>query len=893
MVESTPSSNGSRIFLRHRALGYVSNHLPVVSRYIRRRKENLFVTCVGKAFHVYGCNHFKLLSVSPQHDNDITCLAADFFHIYTASNNIIYAWRRGIDIVGVYRGHEAPIHLILPFGPHLVSIDEAAHLKVWDIKAGIIYLELSFGAHFTVSAICHPNTYLNKVLLGSSQGSLQLWNLKSAKRVYTFSGWKSPINVLEQSPAVDVIGIGLTNKKIILHNIKFDETLMEFVQTWGPVTCLSFRTDGPPILVSGSSTGHLTIWNLEEKQVENQIKKAHCKTVAGACFLYNEPLLVSSSPDNTLKLWIFDKPDGNGRLLRMREGHSAPPTFIRFYGTSSENILSAGGDSTLRIFNTRSETSNKNLGIASGNRKNFKKKNRIEKMNKQIILPPISQFSFETVREKDWNNIAAVHFGKQKVSLWSFHKSKMDDMFLVPQRCESIKESKPTCVHLTHCGNFAIIGYSTGHIDKFNIQSGAHRGCYGADNEPAHESGVRGIVSDNLNQIVISGGSDRRVKVWRFKNTGKPPLRNVLVDNGISFFRSHQESSMLAVCLDDYTISIIDIDTCTVIRKFAGHTGQLCDADFSPDSRWLITAAMDCTVRVWDIPSSQLVDCFQVDAPCTSLSFSQNGEYLVTSHVDNIGLFLWANKSLFSHLSLRPIFDINDIPNLELPHSKSNIGEKDDDVIDNDPEEENDIVQIEHLVTLSLASNSRWQNILDIDVIQKRNKPKEVVKPLTNAPFFLPTLSTLDFQFDLSNVQNQNSTSSVNLNKFNNLTAFAQLLARVEGDNYETAITNLKQMGPSAIRQEIILFSPQDNPENGKLMIQYLKLINSMFLSCRDYELAQAYLAIFIKIYTEYLSSNAECVALVQDLKHSQSEAWDRFKYKVMCSLSIIDFMKK
>ena len=40
--------------------------------------------------------------------------------------------------------------------------------------------------------------------------------------------------------------------------------------------------------------------------------------------------------------WIFDMPDGGGRLLRIREGHAKPPTKIRFYGSLGNNILSAG-----------------------------------------------------------------------------------------------------------------------------------------------------------------------------------------------------------------------------------------------------------------------------------------------------------------------------------------------------------------------------------------------------------------------------------------------------------------------------------------------------------------------------------------------------------------------
>lgn len=42
------------------------------------------------------------------------------------------------------------------------------------------YLEVDFDkATFAVSAVLHPSTYLNKILLGSEQGSLQLWNIRS------------------------------------------------------------------------------------------------------------------------------------------------------------------------------------------------------------------------------------------------------------------------------------------------------------------------------------------------------------------------------------------------------------------------------------------------------------------------------------------------------------------------------------------------------------------------------------------------------------------------------------------------------------------------------------------------------------------------------------------
>jgi U3 small nucleolar RNA-associated protein 21 len=43
-----------------------------------------------------------------------------------------------------------------------------------------LYLELEFDASvFDITTIMHPSTYLNKVLLGSKQGTMQLWNIKT------------------------------------------------------------------------------------------------------------------------------------------------------------------------------------------------------------------------------------------------------------------------------------------------------------------------------------------------------------------------------------------------------------------------------------------------------------------------------------------------------------------------------------------------------------------------------------------------------------------------------------------------------------------------------------------------------------------------------------------
>ena len=70
-----------------------------------------------------------------------------------------------------------------------------------------------------------------------------------------------------------------------------DETFVQFKQDWGPVTCLAFRSDRNDLLISGSSgifdedsgvsSGHIAIWNLNERKMAGQMRDAHCGAITG------------------------------------------------------------------------------------------------------------------------------------------------------------------------------------------------------------------------------------------------------------------------------------------------------------------------------------------------------------------------------------------------------------------------------------------------------------------------------------------------------------------------------------------------------------------------------------------------------------------------------------
>lgn len=52
-------------------------------------------------------------------------------------------------------------------------------MLVWDADSSELISTIIFEDGFTVTHVMHPATLLNKVLVASSEGSMQLWNIKT------------------------------------------------------------------------------------------------------------------------------------------------------------------------------------------------------------------------------------------------------------------------------------------------------------------------------------------------------------------------------------------------------------------------------------------------------------------------------------------------------------------------------------------------------------------------------------------------------------------------------------------------------------------------------------------------------------------------------------------
>jgi len=72
----------------------------------------------------------------------------------------------------LYGATETAHCLLVPLAPRDVS----SQTNTAEIRMA---LEDLTAAEFLITSVVHPSTYLNKILIGSQQGTLHLWNLKT------------------------------------------------------------------------------------------------------------------------------------------------------------------------------------------------------------------------------------------------------------------------------------------------------------------------------------------------------------------------------------------------------------------------------------------------------------------------------------------------------------------------------------------------------------------------------------------------------------------------------------------------------------------------------------------------------------------------------------------
>ena len=561
--------------------------------------------------------------VGPQLKGRIVALACARDLTFAAVGHGIVECKR-VHARGVYRGHTDEIIQLMVLGENLISLGRDKIVNVWRIgEYDEPVSSMQLHDDFVPTCMAHPDTYLNKIVIGAEDGRMQLWNFSSETCVYEFKSFNSSICCIVPSPALDIVGVGLADGRAVLHHLREDDTLLDIRNaaaagtksdrfltgsvdaiSSGSVnsacTCLAFRTgSGVPLMAAGGMSGVVSVWNLDTQSLHTIMRDAHDDIILKLEFLNGTPVLMTAGRDNSMKQWIFDGPDGMPRLLRFRSGHAAPPTIVRHYA-DSKKLLSGGQDRAFRLFSTIQDAQSRELSQGHVQRR----AKRLKIAEQELKLARIVGLDACDVRERDWSNVITAHEGDINAYVWRIQRFAQGEFALVPPVKDQKGLAPVTAVCLSKCGNFGFVGTSSGRIDRYNMQSGLHRGIYTCieGSKEAHTGAVMGLASDGCNRYMVSGALDGLLKVWNMKS--RKLIREMNMGSRITKLSLHPSTCLVAVACNDLAIRICDIESGRIVRRFKGHFDRITDMQMSEDCRWLLSSSMDNTFRVWDIPGT-------------------------------------------------------------------------------------------------------------------------------------------------------------------------------------------------------------------------------------------------------------------------------------------------
>ena len=940
-----------RIIEPYRSLGMYTDKNKI--HYFKRGIERFMLTSNNYSFIVYNLEKLRIERISPPLEKKITALYPYKTKIFTGIGNKVQLWEKIHiikEFEGNKNDENDLIKQIMTFENILLFLTNKGDLFLYEIHSGELISKFEKKIEYFIHPITYLNKILFSLKseryeeeLNKYEPNLILFDINEEKEITNYKEYfknkNSKINLFEQSPVIDIIAISFEDGDIYLFNLKKNKIIMSLNSQY-KITSMTFsscNTMSHSVLVTSCDNGIINIWDLNKKTIHYTISNDFTN-VSNVLFLPEEPIMiVTSEQDNSIKMYKFENNTSIPQILKFRTGHKGSPEHIRFYGESaneeSTQILSCDKFS-LRNISLLSEQMSKEFSS--------------KKFNNSIKKHSIINFDFNEFRERDWANIALIISEYEKPILYLYENSAISEV----QPKLKTKNSFCTCVCISICGNFAFCGFQNGNIEKFNMQSGISRWViehsHGVGNEVT-DLKSDGLNS----MLISISKKEKKIKFWEilehalikeFILESFPHQIEINRDNDLVC--ASLENNYIFI-YDKSQLSLVrkfDI----LNKKNNEEEYIINDINISKDSNWLLCiTSKDKSLRIFDIISTNLIEWVTFDKIPLSMNLSPNSLYIAMSFQEEKGIYLYINRTLF--VDLEDIEIINEpvhcslatfkakmIKQREEYEEKNKINENND----NDYKEREKYIDIpeenKSLISLSTENNIKYKLLNDIELLQERNAPKVKNKKKEQAPFFLFNIDdVIEGKLPTKEIKNKNEKNKDSSPEFINLLKNYSHFTNEKKINEKRFIRSFHEKNKNEEKNlkiesedkkegyilsqlllayknkkiksyEITKFLNELNPYISDLEIRsldplftidgenYLLLFSEYILdefksNNNNYEMLQAYLSRFIKIYSEDIINDKEIkenLVKINEINKKKYEELESIYNSAMCLVS-------
>jgi WD40 repeat protein len=588
----------------------------------------------------------------------------------------------------VLRGHTDDVRAVAVQGAGRWAVSGGYDntIRVWDLSNGQGLRVLEGHTSWVSSVALGMDSRI--VLSASYDGSVRVWDAPTGRCLHAIGGHDGRVMSVSASADARRAISGGADGKLRFWDVAKGERLATFIGHTGEVLSVGLSADAR-FAISGGADRTLRVWDTERGRCLRTFE-GHAKDVSAAALSGDTSLAVTVSVDRSLRAWNIrglcfhglPAPPALSRLTSAEASLEAESAFLALLRRSREALAADRAEEALALASDARHLPGRDRDpdalrlwtelACRGRRTELKSAWCVRALSGQssgvkALAVTLDGRCVASAEREGPVRVREIATGRSVLTL-DGHTHGVSDLAVCPDG-----------------QGLASVG-GDGRLCVWNLASGACERVI----EGFEPNGEGLAISDDQRWILRGNGP--RIGLWEFA-TGRQvrsyPAPSSMLMSGVAFLPGGEQAVVATIdyktqlfelaggrvtgimpnCgpiaaspdgtlvaatgLEDGTPRVVTWDIASGNRQMvlAGHAAQITAMAFAPDSRWLMTAGLDNTVRVWDLSTGTVVRVLEgFIHPASTLAICPDGGQVAIGCQDGT-VQVWA---LDWALSMRP-----------------------------------------------------------------------------------------------------------------------------------------------------------------------------------------------------------------------------------------------